>query len=329
MSRAAFTTARLTLRPVAPQDRDAVLAGLNDIAVSGWLSVVPYPYTAADFFLFQTELAKPGVTFALEDATGFAGILGLEKGRLGYWLSPHAQGKGYATEAARGALGWHFASGAGAVEAGYFDGNQASAHVLHKLGFAEIGRGQVPCRALNSIRPHVNLTLTAEAYEAALPCEAESPRLTFRALQATDAAALHAIVAHHAVTRQLGPKWLWPADLAFTQTRAQPFHGAGFVWGIFLKGALIGTVGVAAGELGYMLAPAAWGQGFASEACQTAIAHAFAAGLDQIGAGVWADNSASQRVLSKLGFTVTGTDTGTSAARPEPSPGLTLTLRRP
>lgn len=329
MIRAEFATARLSLRPVAPQDRGAVLAGLNDIAVSGWLSVVPYPYKAADFFLFQSELAKPGVTFALEDAAGFAGILGLEKGRLGYWLMPRAQGQGYATEAARGALGWHFAGGGGAVEAGYFEGNAASAQVLRKLGFVETGRGQVPCRALNTIRPHVNLTLSAAAYAAALPWEAESARLTYRPLQATDAEALHRIVAHFAVTRQLGPKWPWPADLSFTVTRAQPSRAPGFVWGIFKDKALIGTVGVAAGELGYMLAPEVWGQGYASEACRTAIARAFAAGLDRIGAGVWADNAASQHVLKKLGFEVSGHDIGTSAARPDPSPGLTLILQRP
>jgi RimJ/RimL family protein N-acetyltransferase len=328
MIRAELTTARLTLRPVASQDREAVLAGLNDIAVSGWLSVVPFPYTAADFFMFQTELAKPGTTFVLEDAAGFAGILGLEKGRLGYWLSPRAQGLGYATEAARGVLGWHFARGGGVVEAGYFEGNHASAHVLHKLGFLEVGRGQVPCRALNTIRPHVNLTLTEAAYTAALPWEAQSPRLTFRALQATDAEALHQIVTQFEVTRQLGPNWPWPADPSYTMTRAQPFHGAGFVWGIFQRGALIGTVGVAAGELGYMLAPQAWGQGCATEACRVALSHAFDAGLDHVDAGVWADNRASQHVLEKLGFRVTGHDLGSSAARGADCPGLRLRLDR-
>lgn len=325
---ATVQTARLKLRPVGPQDREAVVSSLNDIAVSGWLAVVPYPYTAADFRMFQTELAKPGQTFAVEDAAGFAGIMGLEKGKLGYWLAKRAHGRGYATEAARGVLGWHFAQELGPVASGHFDGNAASAKVLCKLGFGETGRGHVMCRARDTLRPHVDLTLMADTYIAALPWEATSPRLTYRPMQATDAAALHAIVSHFDVTRQLGPKWPWPAELAYTSTRAQPFHGPGFVWGIFCGGTLIGTVGVAAGELGYMLSPAVWGQGLASEACQAAITHAFASGFNHIDAGVWADNLASHRVLTKLGFTVTGHSTDTSPARPDPSPGLTLTLSR-
>lgn len=328
MARAAFQTARLTLRPVGPQDQGPVLAALNDLAVSGWLSVVPHPYRAEDFQHFQRDLARPGTTFAIEDATGCAGILGIEGARLGYWLCPAAQGKGYATEAARGALGWHFAQGGGPVTSGYFEGNAASAHVLAKLGFTETGRRVNFCRALNRDRRHVDLTLSAQAYDAALPWQAASPRLTFRPLQATDAAALHAIVAQAEVTRQLGPRWPWPADFAFTQSRAQPFHGAGFIWGIFRHGALIGTVGVSGDELGYMLAPAAWGQGYATEACRLTLDRAFASGLDRIRAGVWADNLASQRVLARLGFVVTGQDMGTSAARPDPAPGLTLTLAR-
>lgn len=173
MIRAAFQTARLHLRPVAAQDEAAVIIGLSDLAVSGWLSVVPYPYTASDFHLFQTTIARPGATFAIEDDRGFAGILGLEQTaaghtlKLGYWLTPRAHGKGYATEAARGALNLHFAESPHAVASGYFEGNLPSAKVLRKLGFVEVGRGELMCRALNRPRPHVDLTLTAQAFHKA------------------------------------------------------------------------------------------------------------------------------------------------------------------
>lgn len=160
MIRAAFDTARLHLRSVASSDEAVVLACLNDLAVSGWLSVVPYPYTAADFRQFQTAFAQTGATFAIEDAQGFAGVLGLEKAVLGYWLAPRAKGQGYATEAARGALALHFAGGGGDVGSGYFEGNAPSANVLRKRGFVEIGRGLKLCRALNTQRQHVDLQLT-------------------------------------------------------------------------------------------------------------------------------------------------------------------------
>ncbi|MGV8986074.1 MAG: GNAT family N-acetyltransferase [Cypionkella sp.] len=167
MIRAEFQTARLWLRPVAAQDEAVVLASLNDLAVSGWLSVVPYPYTTKGFHMFRTEIAKPGQTFAVGDAQGIAGILGLEKGKLGYWFAPRSQGQGYATEAARAVLGWRFAESGGPVASGHFEGNAASANVLRKLGFVETGRGPLMCKALDRVRPHIDLTLTPEAFAAA------------------------------------------------------------------------------------------------------------------------------------------------------------------
>ncbi len=178
MIRAAFQTARLHLRPVAAQDQAAVVEGLNDLAVSGWLAVVPYPYGPGDFQRFLHDLAKPGVTFTIQDDAGFVGIIGLEPPgsaattasgtlKLGYWLTPRAHGKGYATEAAEAVLTLHFAQSGVPVASGYFEGNAPSANVLRKLGFVETGRGELPCRALNLIRPHVDLTLTPEAFHAA------------------------------------------------------------------------------------------------------------------------------------------------------------------
>lgn len=328
MIRAEVQTARLLLRPVQPGDQAAVVEGLNDLAVSGWLSVVPFPYQPEDFQMFLAVLARPGASFALQDDEGFAGIMALDKAKLGYWLAPRAQGRGYATEAARGLLGWHFALGGGPVSSGHFAGNHRSASVLRKLGFVETGRGDLPCRARGEVLPHVDLGLCEADYRRALPWQAASARLTYRPLQATDGADLHQIVRHHAVTRQLGPRWPWPADPEFSRDRAQPFHGPGFIWGIFRQGGLIGTVGVAAGELGYLLAPGAWGQGYASEACRLALAQAFADGALRVEAGVWADNLASQHVLAKLGFRQTGADTAHSAARGGPSPGLRLELSR-
>jgi RimJ/RimL family protein N-acetyltransferase len=157
----------------------------------------------------------------------------------------------------------------------------------------------------------------------------QTPRLNYRALCAGDANALHAIVTHWDVTRQLGPSWPWPADPVFTKTRTQPYEGPGFVWGVFFETVLIGIVGVTKGELGYMLAPTVWGRGFATQACTAALRHAFEHdGLTQVHAGVWADNAASLAVLAKLGFTLKGENSGTSAARPAPSPGFDLHLSR-
>ena len=157
-------TARLTLRPVALADEPQIVPAINDLAVSGWLATVPHPYTATDFHYFVTEIAIPGETFVIEDAVGVAGVIGINGGELGYWLAPRAQGKGYATEAARAAVQWHFARSDDSMLAGYFIGNAASARVLEKLGFTQIGLGLKHCTALNMDRPHAELVLTPEAF---------------------------------------------------------------------------------------------------------------------------------------------------------------------
>ena len=161
-------TARLRLRPVGVQDQAAVVQGLNDLAVSGWLSRVPYPFTAADFQHFATEIAYPGETFVIEDAVGFAGIIGAGF-ELGYWLLPRAHGIGYATEAARAVLAMQFGVDESTVASGYFVGNAASARVLAKLGFNEIGRKPRVCRALGYDRDHVDLMLMRDDFYAKNP----------------------------------------------------------------------------------------------------------------------------------------------------------------
>ena len=166
MTRAELKTARLTLRPVAPEDEGAVVAALNDIAVTGWLAVVPFPYTSADFQQFLTEIAHPGETFAVQDAEGLAGIIGAGR-ELGYWFVPHCHGRGYATEAAHAVLAAQLAEDPSDVISGYFEGNYRSARVLQKLGFVETGRVSKHCRALGIDRPHVDMLLEPGRFRAA------------------------------------------------------------------------------------------------------------------------------------------------------------------
>ena len=161
-----------------------------------------------------------------------------------------------------------------------------------------------------------------------LPETRHSAKLTYRDLQPIDATDLHQIVSNWDVVRQLG-SFPWPADPAFTATRAMPYSGDGFAWGVHLAGALIGTVAVTKGELGYMTAPAKWGKGFATEACRFALTHAFETlPLDEITAGVWADNAASRGLLTKLGFEVTARTNEMSKARGVMADGFDMCLTR-
>lgn len=159
-----YRTERLALRPVAAADEAAVVAGVGDLAVSRWLAVVPHPYTDEDFRFFLQEIAVPGDVFAIEDASGLAGIMSIEEGVLGYWLAPRAQGLGYATEAGRRLVSAHFSASDSTLTSGYFEGNARSANVLKKLGFRETGRDLKHCRARGIDLPHVTVALTRTAF---------------------------------------------------------------------------------------------------------------------------------------------------------------------
>lgn len=308
-------TERLRLRPVQAQDEAAVVAALDDFAVAKWLAVVPFPYTVADFQVFLTGIAVPGDVWLIEDAQGFAGIISLQP-ELGYWLGARAQGLGYMTEAARAILATAFAGDAAlTVLSGYFVGNGPSSNVLTKLGFVETGRDTRANRAQAAMLPHVALQLSRHDFVAALPVAARSARLAYRCIQPVDFAALHAIGSDWSVVRQLG-SWPWPPEPDFTTIHAKPYGGIGFAWGMFLDGAMIGTVAVTDAIMGYSLLPAHWRQGYGEEAARTAIAHAFGAtDLARIAASVWYDNAASLGLLIKLGFAETGRTVEMSKAR--------------
>ena len=55
-------------------------------------------------------------------------------------------------------------------------------------------------------------------------------------------------------------------------------------------------------ELGYWIARSHWGRGFATEAARAVCGLARAVGIGRLGAGHFADNPASGRVLRKVGF---------------------------
>ena len=77
------------------------------------------------------------------------------------------------------------------------------------------------------------------------------------------------------------------------------------------SGELIGSVGLGRQddgqvELGYWIARAQWGKGYAPEASRAVLRLARTLGHDRVVAGHFVDNPASGRVLAKIGFRPTG-----------------------
>ena len=101
---------------------------------------------------------------------GGIGLAPDEQGHeLGYWLTPDAWGRGYATEAGRAVLEIaRYGLRLKRLHSGHFVDNPASGRVLHKLGFRvtgtikgrySAGRGAItPCRLLE-----LDLTEAADA----------------------------------------------------------------------------------------------------------------------------------------------------------------------
>lgn len=87
MTPAARQTARLLRRPLQRVDRDARVAGINDLAVSGWRARVPYPYGMADADWLLDHLASGAdQAWGIFDLQGLAGVVGLGA-EFGYWLA--------------------------------------------------------------------------------------------------------------------------------------------------------------------------------------------------------------------------------------------------
>src|SRR3954453_8099830 len=140
---------------------------------------------------------------------------------------------------------------------------------------------------------------------------ARTPRLLLRPGFPEDATMLAAAIADEAIVRNLATApWpyrmrdaeaflasprdpILPSFLIFERTDAAP--------------QLVGSCGLGrrpsgAVEMGYWIARACWGRGFATEACTALIDIARTLGLASLEGSHFIDNPASGRVLEKLGF---------------------------
>ena len=144
-------TPRLTLRPWWPEDTDALTTAIAHRDVAMRLARLPWPYARDDaeaFLAVPRTPHEPNTAILSRDGREprLLGGIGLHRGahgvhELGYWLTPDAWGKGYATEAARAMLhAARHALGIRRVEASYHVANPASGRVLAKLGFREVRR---------------------------------------------------------------------------------------------------------------------------------------------------------------------------------------------
>lgn len=151
---------RLLLRPVWPEDSQALLAGIADEGVVRNLASVPWPYHeqhAREFADRPVEPLFPRFLITRAADAAAVGCIGLDQTQpdddygaapeLGYWIARPFWGQGYATEAGRAVIAIAAALGHRALVSSHFLDNPASGRVLRKLGFEAIGqvREQFSC----------------------------------------------------------------------------------------------------------------------------------------------------------------------------------------
>lgn len=164
-----ITTSRLYLRPLCAADTEALVRGLDNINVSRWTGRIPYPYGLDDaqaFLSYCGSLDKSDRVLAITCQGDMIGVIGIEKGELGYWLAQPHWGKGFGSEAAQAMTALGFETlGLARMTASHHVGNHASRRILLGLGFAEIGEALAFSRAKQREVRLVSLALTRDGWQ--------------------------------------------------------------------------------------------------------------------------------------------------------------------
>ncbi|MBX3594346.1 GNAT family N-acetyltransferase [Sphingomonas sp.] len=143
-------TQRLMLRPGWIEDAPELSRAIGHHEVVRNLGRAPWPYTLGDAerFLTMPQDARSARFLVCALEGGFSRIVGGvgfgpydgEPFELGYWITPDAWGRGYATEAGSAVVQIARALRIPRLAAGHYIDNPASGHVLRKLGFRPTGR---------------------------------------------------------------------------------------------------------------------------------------------------------------------------------------------
>ena len=144
--------------------------------------------------------------------------------------------------------------------------------------------------------------------------EIRTQRLVLRRATMDDVAAMHAIMSDPVAMRY----WSTPPHVAVEDTERwmasmvedDPLERDDFV--VTVDGRLIGKLGAwRLPEIGFLLDPAQWGKGYASEALEAYVAHRRKLGSTELTADVDPRNKSSIKLLERAGFVESGRASGT------------------
>ncbi|MEM9715558.1 MAG: GNAT family N-acetyltransferase [Pseudomonadota bacterium] len=141
----------VVLRPAQLSDASEIDRAVSEYNVSKMTSSIPHPVIdgATEGFLNSViEADRKEMVWAIVPAdkgTPLYGLISLEKSdqadvEIGYWIAPDHWGKGAASAAVRALVRWNPLECADYFGSCFID-NPASARVMIKAGFIEIGSG--------------------------------------------------------------------------------------------------------------------------------------------------------------------------------------------
>ncbi|MBE7162581.1 MAG: GNAT family N-acetyltransferase [Williamsia herbipolensis] len=146
----ALESARVRLDVPTRADTVAITDACQDPEVVRW-TTIPTPYGPRDAQAFIDALVGPGwasdreYTWAIRrpGSTWLDGVISwrTEHRDLGFWLAPHARGRGLMHDAVELVVGFAFDRGAADVYWECYAGNTASASVARRAGFSYTGTG--------------------------------------------------------------------------------------------------------------------------------------------------------------------------------------------
>jgi len=177
-------TERLILRQLEMEDISDIIRNINNIHVSKWLLVVPYPYKKKDAIFWIKSSAKkakemPRKDYAfgieLKEERKIIGGISLhvsaqysESATIGYWLGEDYWRFGYGSEGLEALLDLAFKRlKLRRLEAGVFAGNPSSGKLLEKYGFKQEGykRKAMRCKADGKIKDEYIYGLLRSEYK--------------------------------------------------------------------------------------------------------------------------------------------------------------------
>ncbi|GAB1689575.1 GNAT family N-acetyltransferase [Krasilnikovia sp. M28-CT-15] len=328
----------IRLRGYRPDDLDAVAAGLADPLTQRFMPSLPAPFERrhAESFIRTAApeaFALGGCAYAIADPAsdrllGGVGLVSVvparQQAELGYWVAPHARGRGVATAAVRALTGHAFTAAVARLELLTHWENAASQRVALATGFRREGVRRGAAANRDGGRDDL-LAYGRLADDPPGPTERLLPDLpggeltdgvvTLRPLTGDDIGFYTELHTLPDVVATIVPPVPPGSEEIRRRCARAPAHWlngdrADLVVVDTASGAPAGSLGLFYQEpvtgqamIGYSMLPAFRGRGHQTRAVQLLALWAFAeTGIARLVAGTLPDNAGSQRVLEKAGF---------------------------